>query len=461
MRDDPIGAILRQFRRVEGLRFAGALTDAELLDRFVARRDEAAFEVLVWRHGPMVLRVSNRVLGQQQDAEDAFQATFLVLFRKAASISRRASLAAWLHRVACRTSWRLRKKNAPFVTRRQPLTDVPAPESPPREDEIALWLDDAINRLPERFRAPFILCCLQDRTYEQAATELGCPLGTLQSRLARARQRLQKWLTQSGLTGGGAAALSLSLAEAVGAAEVTTPLVQQTLQLAAQLAAGTLATPPAAAVIAHEVIRGLFLARLRAAALAAAAVAAVLGGWAWQTSRADPHDPPPTNSPAPVAARAAEEALPKHPALKIPELQGDWGLDVADVKGERFVPPGERRTMLLTLKDKRYTLKLQDVFEAEGTLDGDPGASPPSFRLTIEAVRGDVKGARLGRFGELLSSGGPLAGIYRRSGNSSQLILAAQPGRPPPAEFPTALSPEIVVLRGFVAHRVWLKSASP
>jgi RNA polymerase sigma factor (sigma-70 family) len=453
MREDPISAVLRQFRRVEGLRFAGALSDAELLDRFLARRDEAAFEVLVWRHGPMVLRVCHRVLRQTQDAEDAFQATFLVLFRKAGSIGRRASLGAWLHRVACRTAWRLRKKNAPFVTRREPLTDVPAPPAAP-ENEIALWLDDAVNRLPERYRTAFILCCLQDRTYEQAAAELGCPLGTVQSRLARARQRLQQWLTQRGLTVGGAA-LSLSLADAAGAVEITAPLVQQTLSLAAQLAAGTLTAPPVAAVLAGEVLRSLVVARVWAAAFIFLAVTAVLGGWAWQTGRAPPHNPPPANPPT-RAVQRPPDAPPKRPALKLPELQGDWGLDTVDGRNDRPAM-GERRTVLMTLKDKHCTLKVMDALEVEGTLAGNPGADPPSFLLTIKAVRGDLKGAaRAGRFGELLAARAPgdiLAGVYRRSGNSALLTLAA-PGRPAPASFPARADPNVLLLRGFVSHRV-------
>ncbi|SRR6266545_1653010 len=458
MREDPLGAILRQFRRVEGMRFAGALSDAELLDRFLAHRDEAAFEVLVWRHGPMVLRVCHRILGQAQDAEDAFQATFLVLFRKAESIDRRASLAAWLHRVACRVAWRLRKKNAPLVTRRQPLTDVPAPEPPVHEDGIALWLDEAINRLPERYRAAFILCCLQERTYEQAAAELGCPLGTVQSRLARARQRLQTWLKGRGLTVGGA--LGFGLTETSDAAEMAAPLVRQTMDLAAQLAAGTLATPPTAAIIASEVIRSLLVARTRVALLAVLAVATLLGGWAWQTSRAEPPDSQP-RPPARIVERPPEVPQAKHPALDLPELQGAWGLDLVDGKGER-PRPGERKSVLMILKEKHCILKLTDTLEIQATLAGDPGANPPSFWLTIEAVRGDPKSAaRAGRFGELLAAcavGDTLAGIYRRSGKTALLALTVTPGRPPPAAFPPGPEPDVLLLRGFLAHRVLLKT---
>src|SRR5262245_45172386 len=191
---------LGYLRRLADAGEAGALSDAELLQRFVRCRDEAAFEVLLWRHGPLVLGVCRRVLRQEQDAEDAFQAAFLTLAKKAHAVARQASLAGWLYKVAFRIALkgRARKVRRPLT---EPLTEPPVAAG---EEEV-LWrdlrpvLDEEVGRLPEKYRAPVLLCYLQGLTYEEAARQLGCPLGTLSIRLKRARERLHACLTQRGL----------------------------------------------------------------------------------------------------------------------------------------------------------------------------------------------------------------------------------------------------------------------
>src|SRR5262245_34870581 len=136
---------------------AAGLTDAELLERFVARREEAAFEVLVWRHGPKVLGVCRRILRHEKDAEDAFQATFLVLVRKAASIGKRQAVGSWLYRVAYRLALRAKALAAKRAARRTRVADVPAaePAPDPGRAELRPVLDEEVNRLPEKYRAPF------------------------------------------------------------------------------------------------------------------------------------------------------------------------------------------------------------------------------------------------------------------------------------------------------------------
>jgi RNA polymerase sigma factor (sigma-70 family) len=175
--------------------------DREALAAFVARRDEAAFAAIVGRHGPMVLNVCRRVLGHQHDAEDAFQATFLVLARKAASVGRAESLASWLHGVAVRTALRARRDAGRRRAREQQVQ--PVPEADPAEAlawrDVQTLLESEIRRLPERYRAAFVLCHLEGRGRAEAAAELGLSENTLSSRLARARDRLRDRLARRGV----------------------------------------------------------------------------------------------------------------------------------------------------------------------------------------------------------------------------------------------------------------------
>jgi RNA polymerase sigma factor (sigma-70 family) len=182
--------------------FLSLQPDAQLLEIFVADRDSAAFEVLVTRHGPRVLRVCRQVLGRSPDAEDAFQATFLLLARKACSIRNRASLGHWLHGVAHRLAIRSRADAA----RRRNL-EIKAPvrsddgpvEADVDVDELRLALHEEIDRLPARLREPVLLCYLEGRTNEEAARLLGCPTSTLKERLARSREVLRSRLARRGL----------------------------------------------------------------------------------------------------------------------------------------------------------------------------------------------------------------------------------------------------------------------
>src|SRR5262245_37029880 len=175
---------------------ADGITDAELLHRFARERDEAAFELLVWRHGGMVFGVCRRAVRDEQLAEDAFQAVFLVLARKAENV--RGNLGGWLFRVARRVSAR--------ALNRQPTVQAvvetcAAPTADPLERaELSALLDAEIARLPERLRRPVVLCYLGGRTTEDAARELGCPRGTVLSRLDTARKRLAERLTRRGVT---------------------------------------------------------------------------------------------------------------------------------------------------------------------------------------------------------------------------------------------------------------------
>jgi RNA polymerase sigma factor (sigma-70 family) len=188
-------SLLHSLRLAAG-RGGEAVADADLLRRWCVEHEEVAFEVLVWRHGPLVLGVCRRVLSGDSDVEDAFQAVFLTLARKAASVRDGASLAAWLHRVAWRVALRARRSSC--QRHESPLPeDVPGRADADRE--LAELLDAEIDRLPERYRRPVVLCLLEGHSQPEAARLLGVPVGTLSSLLCRGRERLRQRLARHGL----------------------------------------------------------------------------------------------------------------------------------------------------------------------------------------------------------------------------------------------------------------------
>ncbi len=240
------------------------VTDAQLLERYVRRRDEAAFELLVWRHGAMILGVCRRILGHTQDAEDAFQATFLALARQAASLGGREGLGGWLYRVASRIAHRARAQAAQRLAREQ--TWQPAVSGDRDEVEsrdLRTVLDEEIERLPDRLRAAVILCHLEGRTSEEAARELGCPAGTVKSRLSEARSRLALALTRRGVTLS-AAALLAALAPPASAAPpalVASAMLAATRYMTGGVAAAGLVAPRAVALVTG-VFRAMFIKKL-------------------------------------------------------------------------------------------------------------------------------------------------------------------------------------------------------
>jgi HlyD family secretion protein len=188
-------------RSSPGAGSASLLTDAELLRRFAADRAEEAFAALVKRHGPLVLSVCRRGLGAEQDAEDAFQATFLVLARKAGSIADPGLLGNWLYGVATRIARKARVAQRKRQQREKPvwcLPSLPAPDAPARDD-LGSVLREELNRLPEKYRVPVGLCYLEGKTNAEAARLLRWPTGTVKGRLARARDLLRSRLVCRGL----------------------------------------------------------------------------------------------------------------------------------------------------------------------------------------------------------------------------------------------------------------------
>ena len=177
-----------------------AMTERQLLHRFVTANDPDAFRVLIDRHGPMVLAVCRSVLREQHDVEDAFQNTFLALARRAGTIKHRDTIGPWLHRVALRVAQKARLKARQDRARERIRTDS-GPERPfdPPDLSFIPLLREEVSRLPDSYRLPVVLCYLDGKTNEEAATQLRCPVGTIKGRLSRARQTLRDRLSRRGL----------------------------------------------------------------------------------------------------------------------------------------------------------------------------------------------------------------------------------------------------------------------
>jgi RNA polymerase sigma factor (sigma-70 family) len=285
MANASLDRVIRHLRQSLNPGDSGALSDAELLERVVSQTDAAAFEVLVWRHGALVLGLCRRVLRHEHDAEDAFQATFLILMRKAGSIGKRQALGSWLYKVAFRVALRLRARQR--ARREQPGVDVPGREG--MSDLI--WrdlrpvLDEEVNGLPEKYRTPFVLCYLEGLTNAEAARHLGCPRGTILSRLAWARQRLRDRLVRRGLALS-VGTLTATLSAAVSAAP-SSPLVTTAVKAATQGAASKLVD-----LLTQGVLREMLLSKLKrvAAVLLGLGIGALtlgVGGLAAQKPRAE------------------------------------------------------------------------------------------------------------------------------------------------------------------------------
>src|SRR5262245_43446019 len=269
-----LDTVIRHLRRL-GTGEPGGPADGQLLERVLADRDETAFAALVRRHGPTVLGVCRRVLRHEHDAEDAFQATFLALVRKARSIARRGSVGGWLYRVAYRAALAARARAAKRAAREEPWQALPAAASTdPVWRDLRPVLDEEVNRLPEKYRVPFVLCYLAGQTTDEAARHLGWPRGTVGTRLAWARDRLRARLTRRGV------ALSAPLWAAVlahqAAAAVPAALAAVTVRAAlGKAAAGVLSASVAA--LADAALKTLAAAKLKVAAVVLLAVGAAVG----------------------------------------------------------------------------------------------------------------------------------------------------------------------------------------
>jgi RNA polymerase sigma factor (sigma-70 family) len=288
MMSDPLGTAIRRLLRRVLVAPSADLSDAELLERFVRSRDKAAIETLLWRHGPMVWATCRRLLDHHADSEDCFQATFLVLCRRAATIAKRQSVGSWLYKVAYRICLRARagRSRRPILAAEFGELEAAQTGSALEQVELRSVLDKELHRLPERYRAPLLLHYLEEKTVEQVAHELGWRPGTVCSRLARGKELLRVRLTGRGLTLSASAAIA-ALASATSNAAVPPPLARATLQTLFSRAA----SPPAAS-LAQEFLRAQLHNRLKWAVALFLAVGMTAGGMGaiWTRDRPDDSD---------------------------------------------------------------------------------------------------------------------------------------------------------------------------
>jgi RNA polymerase sigma factor (sigma-70 family) len=393
---------------------AGQKSDGQLLERFLSRGDGLAFEVLVSRHGPMVLRTCRRVLRDEHDAEDAFQATFLVLARKAAAVRGRDSVAPWLRAVAARVATKARAgddRRKSRARRYEAARVAEVPEGPgpdPERRELALLIREEIDRLPEAYREPVVLCYLDGLSCERAARRLRRPVGTITVQLARARHRLRDRLSRRGVAVP-AGLFGLSLAAAADAAQAAVPraLVASTIRAATPFAAGRAAVaggvPARVAALAEGVLNAMLATRLKlAAALALAALAAGAGLSARSATSAAPAAGRDDPGPVPVARDE-----PKKAKSDKERLQGRWpALSLEGANGKVEGKGSEADRFKLVFDGDDY------VFEgAFGTMGGD---AKGTFKLDPKKTPKEI---------DLESQQGRMVGIYELDGDTLKLCL--------------------------------------
>ena len=314
MANGQLTAVVRHLRQLIRRQGAGEVADSQLLERFVRQRDEAAFEVLVWRHGPAVLGLARRLLHDAHDAEDVLQATFLTLVRKAGSIGKRASLGSWLYKVAFRIALRARARASRANSCPALVEDLPAAEQP----DAAAWrelrpiLDEAIQRLPEKYRTPIVLCYLQGKTNREAAEQLGCPIATVCTRLARAREMLRRRLARHGAAAS-AGSLAVVLSHQAAPAAVSAALVSATVRgatvFSTSQAGGTLLSGKVTALV-EGVSKTMWLTNYQIVGIVLVAGLLAAGGGAWlgRDNATRPAEPPPAQGAQPGAKKQSPAA---------------------------------------------------------------------------------------------------------------------------------------------------------
>jgi RNA polymerase sigma factor (sigma-70 family) len=329
--------VLRHLGRTERRRLYHLLGDHELLGRFLADRDEAAFEEVVSRHGPMVRAVCRRVLGPSADADDAFQAAFLVLLRKARSIRRADLLAGWLCAVAYRTARQALRRRSRLGTRERAFDELPEPARPddPPRDWLPLF-DAALQRLPAKYRDPVVLCELQGVSRRDASVRLGLTEGTLSSRLGRARDLLRRKLGRHGF--------ALAAGSALAPSVVPEALTASTVAASVHVSAASVS----AVVLTEGVLAAMFASKLKAGALAGSAtlLLGVMVGVQVSGPASGAGGPP--GKDAPTAKQAATEPAKSAPGKREPSkvepetaiipadcepFQGTWTLNATEFNG--------------------------------------------------------------------------------------------------------------------------------
>jgi RNA polymerase sigma factor (sigma-70 family) len=332
MATNQLSGVISTLRRATLPRDGSEPTDGQLLECYLSSREESAFAALVHRHGPMVWGVCRRVLGTD-DAEDAFQATFLVLVRKAASIRQREAVSSWLYGVAHQTALKARAVTTRRRTREKQVSAMPEPVVPSQvlSDDLQTLLDQELSRLPEKYRAVLILCDLEGKTRKEAARHVRVPEGTVASRLATARSMLARRLARHGLTVS-SGTLAAVLSPKVASASLPAGVLSSTIKAASHLAAGQATAAGAislkAVALAEGVLKTMLLNKLKIATAVLVLLAVVgIGAVALtQRVRADKSAGPPV---------AEKSALAEKPAVQPVKADKESAIQPVKVQAEK------------------------------------------------------------------------------------------------------------------------------
>ncbi|MGE3804213.1 MAG: sigma-70 family RNA polymerase sigma factor, partial [Gemmataceae bacterium] len=413
--------IVQYLKKFTGPLGADQLSDGELLEQFVRRQDSAAFELLMQRHGPMVLNVCRKLLRDPHDADDAYQAVFLVLVRRAASLEKRPYLGGWLYQVAQRTGLKARMLAARRHERHQPLDDQQAGSEvvSMHDADTHSVLSEELSRLPEKYRAPLVFCYLQGKSTEEAAQRMGCPRGTILWRLSRGRDLLRERLNRRGvaLT---ATAVTAALTEQTASAGVPAALAESTARACLTLAAGKplaeAALSTTTQTLAHEVNRSLTVGHYRIVATIALGIGLVLGaagwlGWAFLSSTPNDVDLSPVTLPAdpqaPVVTLDLVAADAPAGAQPLLSLLAD-GTALTPVDNDLLqanLEPAELQELLsFIVRKQAFFAKDSAALEAEmrqaaarkGLVHGFPHSSVSVLRVQADGRTHEVRLAALG-----------------------------------------------------------------
>jgi RNA polymerase sigma factor (sigma-70 family) len=412
MANAPAAPVIRFVRHLAAVHGAIDWPDGQLLQRFASQGDEDAFAVLVRRHGPMVLAACRRVLNDAHAAEDCFQTTFLTLARKAGSLRWPESLGPWLYGVASRTALKARAREA---RRRARERRAAVPEAVEPLDHF-VWrdlravLDEAVQRLPDKYRVPFVLHCLQAMTVAEVARRLGCPQGTVAARLARARDQLRSRLGRRGLALS-AGAFAAALAENAAAAPVPVPLLAATAR-AATVAAGQTITagvgPAAAAALTQGGGKIMLTAKVKIASVMLLGFGLVAGSGAALSGRRDA-----ARADAPSAAVQGRGASHRPPLDRASYPERDEFLD--------------RQLYSITQQQADSDFKVAEFYRRTGR----PGSACFYYELVCRRYPGtvfaDMAGARLRELRQKSTptAGNPLASVNGVPIFSAEVYAAA------------------------------------
>jgi RNA polymerase sigma factor (sigma-70 family) len=394
--------LLRQMNRLYRDGSYTTKDDAQLLERYLSGRDDGAFEAIVNLHGPMILSLCRRFLRDPRDIEDAFQATFLILASRADSIRKREVLSSWLYGVAYRVAVRCRSE---VMRRRSVEIGVPGLETPDRsnaaDDDVGPALDQELSRLPEKYRAPIVLCYLKEQTHDQAAAALRWPVGTVRSRLARGRELLRERLSRRGYAPAGALlGLGPGFPARSFTAAVPQPLVEATVAAAGQCASGagpailfpslSMSLSGSAATLAQGVLTTMAFSQIKWIGAGMAALGMLAGGagaWALGAGRAgEQADKAPT-------AKTAEKAVTRPAGPNVAHVPPPSVVHVQDFSVEARLADLER--------------KLDQLLRLVAPKGFNPAAIPPPVASGDVAPVRDLPTARAGGLADSVPAPGP------------------------------------------------------